>query len=135
MEDLQKAGAGIARVEELFAATTHLPETGTDVPAGRAPVGGLRRVALRLSGRGRREIVLEDLDLHLGPGRVLGILGRTGSGKSTLARLLTRLYDPVAGAIEIGGVDLRHVTAPSAAPGSAWSPRRSSCSGPRSGRT
>ncbi len=38
---------------------------------------------------------------------MLGILGRTGSGKSTLTRLLFRLYDPGAGAIRLGGVDLR----------------------------
>jgi ATP-binding cassette subfamily B protein len=41
---------------------------------------------------------------------VLGILGRTGSGKTTLTRLLCRLYDPGAGVIRLGGVDLR--TAP-----------------------
>jgi ABC-type multidrug transport system fused ATPase/permease subunit len=36
---------------------------------------------------------LQNLTLHLPPGQVLGLLGRTGSGKSTLARLLLRLYD------------------------------------------
>jgi ATP-binding cassette, subfamily B, bacterial len=40
---------------------------------------------------------------------VVGILGRTGSGKSTLARLVTRLYDPRAGAIRVSGIDLRDV--------------------------
>jgi ABC-type multidrug transport system fused ATPase/permease subunit len=38
---------------------------------------------------------------------VLGLLGRTGSGKSTLARLLFRLYDPQAGEVRLGGVELR----------------------------
>jgi ABC-type multidrug transport system fused ATPase/permease subunit len=53
---------------------------------------------------------LHDITLDLPPGRVLGILGRTGSGKTTLTRLLCRLYDPGAGVIRLGGVDLR--TAP-----------------------
>jgi ABC-type multidrug transport system fused ATPase/permease subunit len=35
------------------------------------------------------------------------LLGRTGSGKTTIARLLLRLYDPTAGAVLLGGVDLR----------------------------
>lgn len=108
MEDLQKAGAGIARVEELFAATTHLPETGTE----RLPTGALSVHFDHVDFAYRDdadEIVLDGLELQLEPGRLLGILGRTGSGKSTLARLLTRLYDPVAGTIEIGGIDLRHV--------------------------
>jgi ABC-type multidrug transport system fused ATPase/permease subunit len=38
---------------------------------------------------------------------VLGIVGRTGSGKTTLTRLLPRFYDPTAGVVRLGGVDLR----------------------------
>jgi ABC-type multidrug transport system fused ATPase/permease subunit len=51
--------------------------------------------------------VLYDVAFSLAPGRVLGILGRTGSGKTTLTRLLFRLYDVDAGAIRLGGVDVR----------------------------
>ena len=50
---------------------------------------------------------LHEITLHLPAGRVLGVLGRTGSGKTTLTRLLCRLYDPSAGAILLGGADLR----------------------------
>jgi ABC-type multidrug transport system fused ATPase/permease subunit len=110
MEDLQKAGAGIARVEQLLGATTRLPETGTH----RLPSGAL---SVDLAGVGFAyrddqsdgQAVLADLDLHVGSGRVLGILGRTGSGKSTMARLLTRLYDPTSGTISVGGVGLADV--------------------------
>jgi ATP-binding cassette subfamily B protein len=110
MEDLQKAGAGIARVEELFAARTHLPETGTR----RLPEGPLALEFENVSFAYRDEAsngeaVLEDVDLDMAPGRVLGLLGRTGSGKSTMARLITRLYDPSEGVIRIGGIDLREV--------------------------
>jgi ABC-type multidrug transport system fused ATPase/permease subunit len=54
-------------------------------------------------------MVLDDISFTLAPGRVLGLLGRTGSGKTTLTRLLFRLYDPTAGAIRLGGVDLREM--------------------------
>jgi ABC-type multidrug transport system fused ATPase/permease subunit len=47
------------------------------------------------------------MTLSLAPGQILGLLGRTGSGKTTLSRLLLRLYDPQAGAVRLGGVDLR----------------------------
>ena len=51
--------------------------------------------------------MLQELCFHLQPGVVLGLLGRTGSGKTTLARLVFRLYDPTAGRIVLGGVNVR----------------------------
>jgi ABC-type multidrug transport system fused ATPase/permease subunit len=54
-------------------------------------------------------LVLSDVSFSLAAGRVLGVLGRTGSGKTTLTRLLFRLYDPTAGTIRLGDVDLREV--------------------------
>jgi ATP-binding cassette, subfamily B, bacterial len=110
MEDLQKAGAGIARVEELFAARPDLDERGTR----RLPDGPL---SLEIDGvafayrdeASNGETVIDGLHVAVDAGRVVGILGRTGSGKSTLARLVTRLYDPVSGTIRVGGVDLREV--------------------------
>jgi ATP-binding cassette subfamily B protein len=49
------------------------------------------------------ELVLRDIEFHLAPGRILGLLGRTGSGKTTLTRLLFRLYDTTQGEILLGG--------------------------------
>ncbi|OFW66520.1 MAG: helicase [Actinobacteria bacterium RBG_16_68_21] len=110
MEDLQKAGAGIARVQELFNATTQLPETGEAfLPSGPLAVDFDRVDFSYRDEQSDGEIVLENLTLHITEGRVLGVLGRTGSGKSTMARLLTRLYDPVDGTLHIGGIDLRDV--------------------------
>jgi ABC-type multidrug transport system fused ATPase/permease subunit len=51
--------------------------------------------------------VLEGLDLTIPAGSSLAIVGQNGAGKTTLAKLLCRLYDPQAGAIEIDGVDIR----------------------------
>jgi len=51
--------------------------------------------------------VLENFDLTIPAGSSLAIVGQNGAGKTTLAKLLCRLYDPQAGAIEIDGVDLR----------------------------
>jgi ABC-type multidrug transport system fused ATPase/permease subunit len=56
------------------------------------------------SGGGR---VLEHFDLEIPAGTSLAIVGQNGAGKTTLAKLLCRLYDPSAGAIEVDGVDLR----------------------------
>lgn len=51
--------------------------------------------------------VLKDFNLSLPAGKVIAIVGDNGAGKSTLVKLLTRLYDPDGGAIELDGVDLR----------------------------
>jgi len=53
------------------------------------------------------EPVLEGLDLTIPAGTSLAIVGQNGAGKTTIAKLLCRLYDPQAGAIEIDGTDLR----------------------------
>nr|BFE79089.1 hypothetical protein GCM10020093_016900 [Planobispora longispora] len=51
--------------------------------------------------------MLSGITLRLAPGETLGLVGRTGSGKTTIARLIARLYDPTAGAVRVGGLDLR----------------------------
>ena len=51
--------------------------------------------------------VLSDVDLELTAGRTYALVGPTGGGKSTLARLLARLWDPDAGRVLLGDVDLR----------------------------
>jgi ABC-type transport system involved in cytochrome bd biosynthesis fused ATPase/permease subunit len=53
------------------------------------------------------EPVLHDFDLTIPAGSSLAIVGQNGAGKTTVAKLLCRLYDPDAGAIEVDGVDLR----------------------------
>jgi ABC-type multidrug transport system fused ATPase/permease subunit len=58
---------------------------------------------------GGEAAVLEGFDLTIPAGSSLAIVGQNGAGKTTLAKLLCRLYDPQAGAIEVDGVDLREL--------------------------
>ena len=51
--------------------------------------------------------VLRGFDVTIPAGSSLAIVGQNGAGKTTLAKLLCRLYDPVSGAIEVDGVDVR----------------------------
>jgi ATP-binding cassette, subfamily B, bacterial len=51
--------------------------------------------------------VLQGFNLTIRAGSSLAIVGQNGAGKTTLAKLLCRLYDPQAGAIEVDGADLR----------------------------
>ncbi|HZC29051.1 MAG TPA: ABC transporter ATP-binding protein, partial [Gaiellaceae bacterium] len=54
--------------------------------------------------------VVRDVSLAIEPGEHIALVGATGAGKSTLAKLFTRQYDPQAGRIAFGGVDLRDAT-------------------------
>ncbi len=49
--------------------------------------------------------VLEGLDLEIGDGQVIGIIGESGSGKTTLLRCIAGFERPTAGRISIGGND------------------------------
>ncbi len=106
VQDLQQASASIGRVEALLAMAPRL----ADGPLAALPPGPL---AVELDGvsfgYAEGALVLRDISVCLAPGRVLGVVGRTGSGKTTLTRLLTRFYDPQAGVVRLGGVDLRAV--------------------------
>jgi ATP-binding cassette subfamily B protein len=104
-EQLQTAGANILRVDELVQMQSALQDGTVALPEGALAV----TFAGVSFGYDPATPVLHDLSFHLAAGRSLGLLGRTGSGKTTITRLLLRLYDPQAGAVCLGGRDLRTV--------------------------
>jgi ABC-type multidrug transport system fused ATPase/permease subunit len=50
-----------------------------------------------------------NVSMEIGAGEIVALVGENGSGKTTLAKLLCRLYDPQAGAVEVDGTDLRQL--------------------------
>jgi len=127
-EDLQRAAAGLGRVTELLAIRPRVSQrdAARTLPGG--PLGvEFERVSFAYDDDDRQataaggQVVLDDVSFTLAPGRVLGLLGRTGSGKTTLTRLIFRLYDPTAGVIRVGGVDLRDLALDDAAAGAGHS--------------
>jgi ATP-binding cassette subfamily B protein len=62
-------------------------------------------VGFRYEGADRWAV--RHLDLEIGAGEVLALVGETGAGKTTIVKLLARLYDPTEGRILLDGRDLR----------------------------
>jgi ABC-type multidrug transport system fused ATPase/permease subunit len=113
LEDLQKATAGLARIQELLSVQSRIQDGSPDahLPSGSLAVEfrgvsfgykDVEAVGQLADGAAAQEMVLQDLSFCLEPGQILGLLGRTGSGKTTLSRLLFRLYDPDTGAVHLG---------------------------------
>ncbi|MFQ5434727.1 MAG: ABC transporter ATP-binding protein [Anaerolineae bacterium] len=99
IQNLQKAAAGIERVDSLVALQSKIADNGRNpLPAGPLAVT-FDNVTFSYNGS---DNVLENINFTLEPGQVLGLLGRTGSGKTTITRLLFRLYDAGDGRIHLG---------------------------------
>lgn len=105
--DMEMAGAAAKRVGALLAAP-ELAIPGS--PKQPETDGGVR---VELSGvefaYDTDRPVLSGIDLALEPGSVTALVGSSGSGKTTLAKLLPRFFDPTAGTVTVGGVDLRDI--------------------------
>ncbi|QLJ06467.1 ABC transporter ATP-binding protein [Streptomyces sp. NEAU-sy36] len=79
--------------------------------ADQVSLASLEEVAA-LDTRGGTE-VLHGISFRAEPGQTVALVGSSGAGKSTIAQLLPRLYDVDAGAVRVGGVDVRDLTAAS----------------------
>ena len=101
---LQRAAAAGQRVTDVLRAEPVVVES----PNARAfpKDTGIRFDGVQFS-YGDGQPVLDGFDLDIPAGTSLALVGATGSGKSTAAALLARFYDPDAGRVTIGDVDVR----------------------------
>ncbi len=99
-QDYQAAAVAVSRVQELLAIPSRpVPADLATLPPGPVDLE-FRSVDFAYYAG---QLVVTGLNLRVAAGHSLGIVGRTGSGKSTIARLITRLYEPTAGTVLIGG--------------------------------
>lgn len=103
---LREANGAAASIVEFFSLPN--PLVGKrELPAGEHEIR-IDRAGFSYSDGPR---ALDGVSLDLSPGTVTALVGPSGSGKSTLASLVPRLIDPDDGAVLLGGVDTRELTA------------------------
>ena len=104
---VQSAGAAIKKIFELLDEEPSIAER----PDARVlPATGELAVRDVSFAYANGVDVLRDVTLTIAPGERIALVGPTGAGKSTLAKLVVRFYDPRAGSVSFGGVDLRDAT-------------------------
>ena len=81
-----------------------LAPSTSGVSAGEALLS-VRGVRVRFGGI----TALDGVDLEVRPGQVVGLVGPNGSGKTTLLNVVSRLYAPCAGSVDLQGVNLLRV--------------------------
>ncbi|MBQ7507538.1 MAG: ABC transporter ATP-binding protein [Lachnospiraceae bacterium] len=103
---LSSSFASIRRVREVL-------EKKSSIQDPDSPVTEMKDGSISFSGvsfryqEGEGENVLENIDLSIHAGEMIGIVGATGSSKTSLVSLIPRLYDVKSGAVKVGGKDVR----------------------------
>jgi ABC-type multidrug transport system fused ATPase/permease subunit len=127
LETVQKANGAMVRVIDLLAISPKILDNGSTSPS-RGPLSvECRNVNFDYGDAGdsatgnhvshdgdtpttvNGQRVLHNVDLRIGAGRSVGIVGRTGSGKTTLSRLVLRLVEAISGDVLIGGVPVADI--------------------------
>ena len=104
---VQSAGAALGKI---FGVLDTRPTVAEHHGSVDLPSGGDIEVDAVTFAYGQNEPVLHDVTMRIADGERVAFVGPTGAGKSTLAKLVARFYDPVEGAVRVGGVDLRNAT-------------------------
>jgi len=97
----------LATLEEFMAVEPAIVAPADPQPIPRPIQRGIAFEGVSFRYPGSSRPLLEHLDLSIGAGEIVALVGANGAGKTTIVKLLCRLYDPDGGRITIDGVDLR----------------------------
>ncbi len=106
LEEMPRSVVAADRVERVLAEPDEPSVDGT----ASLPAGPLDLTAVAVEHARDGPPVLRGVDLTVGPGEVVALVGSTGSGKSTLLELLSRLERPDRGRILLGGVPIEELS-------------------------
>lgn len=101
---------GMAACQTLFTILDMEQETDKGKRVIERAKGDLEFRHVDFAYPGKETLALNDISLHVPPGKTVALVGRSGSGKSTIANLITRFYDIQSGEIILDGHELRDYT-------------------------
>lgn len=107
---LQEVKAAFARLDDMM---DEAPDSAPGATSPMPPIRGkidFENVSFRFAEDQRP--IIENVDLNIRQGSIIGIVGPSGSGKSTLVKLLQGLYLPDDGRIMIDDTDIAHMSLP-----------------------
>ena len=103
--NIPKGMASVERVNKILNAENTIVEAPAPKEVKKLEKEILfRNVSFSYTGR---QQVLQDINLHVGKGRTVALVGQSGSGKSTLVDLLPRYHDVTGGEILIDGINVK----------------------------
>lgn len=103
--DIQETQGSIDRIEDIFKQSDELSTTNKPTISKESEIS-FPLLELKGITFGYQKLdppLLENFNLAVGPGKWVAFVGASGSGKSTIARLISQLYKPWSGSIEIDG--------------------------------
>ena len=104
------ASRAMTAAERLFEVIDSQPEQLDDGSLTAMPnITGEVKFHNMTFGYDSHKPVLRDINLHVEPGEMIGLVGHSGAGKSTLINLICRFYTPDSGLLEIDGEDIRQI--------------------------
>lgn len=106
---MQSASVAAGRIWNLFAVKPQVSDAEVSHDISLTSVEGQIDFDRIRFGYEEDRPVIHELDLHIKPGEMIGIVGATGAGKSSLIGLLCRFYDVNEGSVRIDGVDVRDI--------------------------
>lgn len=102
--NIQRGAAAMERVEDLLKA----PVAIRDNPSAKKLVAFSERIEFRGVNFSYEEaVILDNINLVIGKGKTIALVGSSGAGKSTMADLVPRFHDVTSGQLLIDGVNIR----------------------------
>jgi ABC-type bacteriocin/lantibiotic exporter with double-glycine peptidase domain len=112
--DIQETQGNIDRIDDIFSQTEGEAEQETQNDSDNGEPRQITFPLLELKDitfgyQKLKTPLLENFNLTIGPGKWAAFVGASGSGKSTVTRLLSQLYQPWSGSIELGGIPIGEI--------------------------